>query len=505
MVSLRFLTLVLKNKWFIYIVLTLIPSIAISSYLAQQHVGVSEREYKGKAQEYANFHAMNIEHFLGETVGRLEMLATSIKVQNNNLHDVEKILRETMGKDPRFSGFYWASKNGDLLISTNHTNSSVNVSDRPYFQEAIKTEKTSLSEPHFGRVTGRYIISIATPIVDHGEIKGVIVASLRIDEIKAAIQNLLKDEMIIVYDGTGKQLIMAGSISKHNAVRSSMNVSQVPWKISAFVQSDKELIFWRSFFINMAILLTITNILFLLTKYILLHQRLKKEKEQTEIHKLELIGNLAASTAHEIRNPLTGIKGLVKLLSEDNSDEKAHGYFEVIQMEIDRINAIVSELLVLGRPTAYTLKTYNANDIIAEIVPIIHSETNFMNVELHIQYTADELPISCVKDHLKQVILNLTKNSIHAMPGGGKLSIHLERQANACKIRVTDSGVGMQKDQISQAFNPFFTLKKDGSGLGLTVCKRIIESYGGDIFIKSMPNEGTEVEITLPLTFEKKS
>ncbi|MFJ7725239.1 ATP-binding protein [Neobacillus sp. NPDC097160] len=78
----------------------------------------------------------------------------------------------------------------------------------------------------------------------------------------------------------------------------------------------------------------------------------------------------------------------------------------------------------------------------------------------------------------------------------------MEKRANSCKITVADDGVGMQKDQIAQAFIPFYTLKKGGSGLGLTVCKRIIDSYGGNIFIKSVPNEGTQVEITLPLAVE---
>lgn len=505
MVFLKRIKLVMNNNWLIYLLLTLVPSIAFSSYLAQYRVNVAEREYKSKAQDYANFHAMNIEHLLGETVGRLEMLATSIKVQNNDLNDVVEILRETMGKDPRFSGFYWASANGNLLIDTNPSSRPVNVSDRAYFQEAIRNEKTTISEPHYGHVSGRYIISIATPIINHGQIQGALVASLRIDEIKAEIQSLLKDEMIIVSDGHGQQIIKAGSIPKQDAVKSMMNVSQVPWTISAFVASDDELIFWKSFLKYLVLILTITNILFLLAKYVHLQRRVKKDREQAEIHKLELIGNLAASTAHEIRNPLTGIKGLVKLLSEEYEDKKAQLYFNVIQTEIDRINAIVSELLVLGKPTAYTLRTYNANDILAEIFPIIHSETNFMNVELNIQYAAEYLPVSCVKDHLKQVILNLTKNSLQAMPNGGKLSIHLERQGNSCIVKVTDNGVGMHKDQISQAFNPFFTMKKDGSGLGLTVCKRIIDTYGGNIIIKSMPNVETEVEISLPLTLEKKS
>ena len=88
------------------------------------------------------------------------------------------------------------------------------------------------------------------------------------------------------------------------------------------------------------------------------------------------------------------------------------------------------------------------------------------------------------------------------MPYGGKFSITLDKQLDNCLITVTDNGVGMQKDQINQAFNPFFTLKKDGSGLGLTVCKRIIDSYGGKISINSYPNEGTQVVITLPIVNE---
>ncbi|MFK9090891.1 ATP-binding protein [Bacillus salipaludis] len=502
MAFIRLLNSIFKKKLSIYLLLAMIPSVVISTVLAQHQVRMEESQYKSKATEYANFHAMNIENFLGETVGRLEMLATFIKLQHKNLNDVEKILRETTGNDPRFSGFYWAGINGDLLISTNPTTNQINVSDRSYFQQALKTKETSVSEPHIGRVTGRFIISIATPIVDQGQVKGVLVASLRLDEIEAAIKSLLKDEMIIVADGTDEIIIKAGSIPTEHLVRSSMKVTRVPWSISASIPIDNDEVFWANFLHNLILFITVTSILFLSAQYYLLKRKIKKENEQTEIHKLELISKLAASTAHEIRNPLTGIKGLVKLLSEEYKDQKAQSYFEVIQTEIDRINSIVSELLVLGKPTAYNFTTYNANDIIAEIEPIILSEANYMNVELITQYHPENLAVSCVKDQLKQVILNLAKNSLQAMPGGGKLSINIEKRANSCKITVADDGVGMQKDQIAQAFIPFYTLKKDGSGLGLTVCKRIIDSYGGNIFIKSAPNEGTQVEITLPLAVE---
>ncbi|OLS40650.1 hypothetical protein BTR25_08885 [Bacillus sp. MRMR6] len=487
----------------LYILITIIPTLAISYSLAQNEVEETEQQYKIKAQEYANYHAMNIENFLGETIGRLEMLATALKIHHNNLLNIEQILIETQEKDSRFSGLYWATPSGDLLISTNPTTTQVNVADRSYFQEVLATENTSISGAHIGRVTGRFIITIATPIIESGKAHGVLMASLRIDEIEAAMRQLTKEENIKVTDPSGQILIDVGKVNSENrTVHYSFDISQVPWTVTAMLNSASKNIFHHTFIQYMIIFLTITNILFLLAQNLLLRKKVIKEKEQTELHKLELIGNLAASTAHEIRNPLTGIKGLVKLLSEEHSDKKSQTYFKVIQQEVDRINVIVSELLVLGKPTAYALETCNANEIMKEIEPIIHSEANFMNVQLSIHYTDKQLPISCVKDHVKQVVLNLAKNSLQAMPYGGKLTITTEKLANTCVITVVDNGIGMQKEQLNQAFNPFYTLKKDGSGLGLTVCKRIIETYNGHIMIESVPDQGTQVEITLPLSIE---
>ncbi|WP_442598863.1 ATP-binding protein [Neobacillus sp. D3-1R] len=485
----------------IYISVTLIPSLIISYFIAHKQVNDWRDTYKDRAQWYANFHSMTIENFLGETIGSLEMLATSIKIQHNNLDEIKSILIETHGKDPRFSGFYWANPNGDLVISTNPTDKIVNVSDRDYFQQALKTKNTAISDAHIGRVTGRYIVTIASPIVIRGQVNGVLLASLRLDKIEENIRSLLKEEKIVVTNQVGQPLMKAGLIEpQNNYIKSSQKITEIPWTITAFIHSDDEMVFRNSFIQDLVIFLTITNIIFLLMKYILLRRKVKKEKELAELQKLELIGNLAASTAHEIRNPLTGIKGLIKLMNEDNHDSKMKYYFDVIQTELDRINTIVSELLVLGKPSVQTLKTCNANDIIAEIEPILYSEANFMNVQLSVHYSPFELSISCVKDHLKQVILNLSKNSLQAMPNGGKLTISLEKWDETCVIKVTDTGDGMPNDTINQVFKPFFTMKKDGSGLGLTVCKRIIDTLGGNITLTSKLNEGTQVEITLPLS-----
>jgi len=325
LVLIRLLKAQIYKKSFIYLLIALIPSILVSVTTSQHQVRVVNSEYKLRAEKYANFHAMNIEKFVGETVGRLEMLSTSIIVQHDNLQDIDKILRETKGKDPRFSGFYWANTTGDIVISTNKITSPVNVSDRPYFQRALHSAQTSISEAHYGRVTGRYIISIATPIVESHRVKGVFVASLRMDEIKKEITRLINGERIIIKDESGKPLIQTGSTSNKYNVNSVIKVSRMPWTITAYVNPNSKKVFWNTFAKNLTISLTIMSILFLLAHYLLLKRKVQKEKEQSELHKLELIGNLAASTAHEIRNPLTGIKGLVKLLSEENQDGSGLG------------------------------------------------------------------------------------------------------------------------------------------------------------------------------------
>ncbi|MBS4204488.1 ATP-binding protein [Lederbergia citrea] len=490
------------KKLIIYLLITLLPTIVICTILTKQQMKEITYEYKNEAQWNANLHAKSIENFIGETVGRLEMLTTLINIQHNNLDHVEEILRETHAMDKRFSGFYWANPEGDLLFGSNSL-SSVNVSDRDYFQKALKTGKTSFSNAHIGRVTGRFIITIANPVSDNGDVKGVLLASLRLDELGASMKDLLNDEMIIVTDHTGETIIETVFLAAgDHSIDFSVDLIPLPWTITAKVIPDEDDLYGKTIFYNFFIVFFIMNILLLFIHFIRLKYKVKKEKEQNEYQKLELIGNLAASTAHEIRNPLTGIKGLISLLSEEYKDKKAQYYFEVIQMEITRITTIVNELLLLGRPTAYTLHTNNVKDILKEIEPIIQSEAHYMNVDVSMEYPLYDLPISCVKDQIKQVFLNLSKNALHAMPNGGKLTISLQKHADSCIIQVVDNGKGIPKEILDQVFNPFFTMDKDGSGLGLTVCKRIIDSYSGTISIQSTLHKGTQVEIRVPLSKE---
>ncbi|MBS4200974.1 histidine kinase [Bacillus sp. FJAT-49732] len=490
----------LVKKWSIYLLVTLVPSIIISCILANQNIENLKTKYQSKADQCAKIHASNLNNFIGETIGRLEMLATLINTQHDDLDNIYEILKETHEQDDRFSGLYLVDPKGDFIVSSNPLTHYVNVSDRSYFQESIKTGKTTFSQSHIGRVTKLEIITAATPISPDAITKGVLLVSIRLDEVEQSIKNIIKDEIIIVKNEDGKTEIETNTpIPTEQYIEASTEITQLPWTLTAKVINEENDSFFNIFFYYFVLVMFIVNLVFLVVHYFLLHKKGKKERAQIEHHKIELLGKLAASTAHEIRNPLTGIKGLISLLSEENHDQKAQFYYGVIQNEITRINAIVSELLLLGRPTAYTFEVCDTNNIVQEIAPIIQSEANYMNVELVIKYSKHKLPISCVKDQIKQVLLNLTKNSLHAIVEDGKLSIVLEKVQDECVIHVTDDGKGIPRDKLDQVFNPFFTMKEEGSGLGLTVCKRIIDSHNGTITIQSVQNKGTQVEIRIPL------
>lgn len=495
-----------KKNLFVYLMITIIPTITISHALALQKVQEIESHYLDITEDYAHLHARHIDRFIGETVSRIDMLATLIEINPDDLSNVEEILKRTREKDVRFSGFYWSNPEGDLLVGTNELANPINIADREYFQKAIETGEYTISPAHIGRVTGRFIITIATPVLNNGETSGVLLSSLRIDKIEESVIRHSADEKVLVIDDTGQSILDTGfNLARDRTYNYTVEIDKVPWRIEAQIETTEGNLYAKAFFTNVGILFIFTHILFMLIQYSLLKRQIKIEKKQNELQKIELVENLAASTAHEIRNPLTGIKGLVQLLSEKYNDEKDQLYFNVIQQEVNRINTIVSELLLLGKPTAHKLNTYCAKEIIKEIEPIIHSEAHLNSVDLSIQFAYDQLPISCVKDHLKQVLLNLIKNALDAVSeNGGQVRICLEKKGTNCIIKVADNGIGMPEDVLNRVFDPFFTTKETGTGLGLVVCKRIVESYVGKIKIDSTIDKGTVVEIILPLVLDKK-
>lgn len=224
-------------------------------------------------------------------------------------------------------------------------------------------------------------------------------------------------------------------------------------------------------------------------------------KEQTErllqkSEKLAMLGQLAAGIAHEIRNPLTSINGFIHLMKTNKLDEE---YFDIVFSELERIDLIVGEFLVLAKPSVAVFVEQDVKELIKDIVTLINTQSILNNVQIFVEFDSDLPMISCEKNQLKQVFLNLIKNSIEAMPNGGNIDVKVkEKDDGRISIIIIDQGIGIPKERISTLGEPFYTTKEKGTGLGLMTCYKIIESHNGQLIIQSKLNEGTTIEIILP-------
>ena len=226
---------------------------------------------------------------------------------------------------------------------------------------------------------------------------------------------------------------------------------------------------------------------------------LKKTQEQLlRKEKLAVIGQLAASVAHEIRNPLGVISNSIYFLKMtlSDADEKTKEYLEMISEEIWKSNKIVSELLDLSRVKALNKEKIKFDSLISRILNTNPAPEN-INFKSHIN---SNLPLIFVDpDKITQVLLNLLTNSYQAMPDGGDLIINAQLEKNELQLSVTDTGKGISKENLEKIFEPLFTTRARGIGLGLAVCKNLIEIHNGNLEVESTEGKGSTFTISLPV------
>ncbi|CAM3305140.1 ATP-binding protein [Paenibacillus lupini] len=227
-------------------------------------------------------------------------------------------------------------------------------------------------------------------------------------------------------------------------------------------------------------------------------ERKRTEEYLRRSEKLSVVGQLAAGVAHEVRNPLTTLRGFVQLLQKDGKLDKS--YLNIMLSELDRINLIVSEFLVFAKPQADRYKEVDLYTIMNEIVVLLDSEANIHNIQMKTCLEPGVPPLRCESNQLKQVLVNVMKNGMEAMPDGGELSLELVRETeNMILIRITDQGIGIPEDDLARLGEPFFTRKAEGNGLGLMISQQIIQHHKGNIQYSSKLGSGTCVEIRIPL------
>ncbi|MBM4761943.1 PAS domain-containing protein [Bacillus sp. B15-48] len=237
-------------------------------------------------------------------------------------------------------------------------------------------------------------------------------------------------------------------------------------------------------------------------QYLAVRNDITEKKQSEEIlhrqDKLAAVGQLAAGVAHEIRNPLTSMKGYAEFLQLDEEDPERREFIDIILDEIDRVNNIVEEFMVLAKPKAVDLQEQDIIPILQNTLSLLEFEARKRNVILHLDVNENIVQIECDENRLKQVFLNFIKNGIEAMPSGGDLFVKAEIVDKNIEISIKDTGVGIPPDTLKKIGEPFYTTKKNGNGLGLLVSFKIIESHHGKVYIESEQNKGTTFKILLP-------
>ncbi|KRF59851.1 hypothetical protein ASG97_00240 [Bacillus sp. Soil745] len=222
-------------------------------------------------------------------------------------------------------------------------------------------------------------------------------------------------------------------------------------------------------------------------------------KEIQQAKQLNSVGQLAATIAHEIRNPITVVKGFAQLLDQEKElNETEKFYVQTMLTELEYTQVIINDYLSLAKPQTDNVQVIPLNDEIQKISDLLTSFANNRNIGFLLDFR-DDLHINMNPIELKQILVNIMKNGIESMNKPGFIKVETEQERTMAKIRITDTGIGLSKEQLEILGTPFYSLKDRGTGIGLTVCYSIVQKYKGKIVVQSEVNKGTSFTIYLPL------
>ena len=232
--------------------------------------------------------------------------------------------------------------------------------------------------------------------------------------------------------------------------------------------------------------------------------RLKRLSEEINKNKrLASLGQIASAIAHEIRNPLSSIRGLAQFLFQSCAKESEQkNDLKVIVQEVDRLNQLINQVLDFSRPKKLNITCFAIGDMITELVNLLKLESREKEIQFELSLECSRQNLFADKDQIRQALMNIILNSIQAVPSGGIIDISLQlttyRNEDALLVSIKDNGAGISQEELSHIFDPFFTTRSQGTGLGLSIAYNIIEMHQGTIVVESEKGKGTEVKIFIP-------
>ncbi len=244
-------------------------------------------------------------------------------------------------------------------------------------------------------------------------------------------------------------------------------------------------------------------------------RQLRESREEIQrLHAAQMVraehfatmGELAAGLAHEIRNPLAGIAGVMNIVARDlPATSPAREVVGEVQQEVQHINRFVTELLTLARPTPPEIRPADLNHTAEHAYTLARQQVLARDIEFEISRADGMPPVEHDPGQIQQVLLNLLLNSIQAIEKSGKVAMTLEQRDGMAVVTVADTGRGIAAENLSNIFRPFFTTKRSGTGLGLSLAQRIVQEHGGHLEVTSAPGKGTKFVMLLPFARAKEA
>lgn len=230
-----------------------------------------------------------------------------------------------------------------------------------------------------------------------------------------------------------------------------------------------------------------------------LHRYHHMQEEVWKSEKIKIVSEMAASVAHEIRNPLTTVRGFIQLFGIDNLDKQRRDYYQRICLEeLDRAQMIISDYLALAKPDPETIETIPLNEEIVYLSNVLLTYAHFNNIQINAVEADEEILIVGDRHKFRQALVNIGKNAIEAMTHGGTLELRAYTMKDEAALYISDTGVGMTPAQVRRLGTPYYSTKEKGTGLGTMVSFGILKKMNGKIDVTSELGKGTQYTITIP-------